>query len=140
MKMKRMAGIILSFIMAIASINMGFADEGNIPPVADGEDTSDEDISYEDENIIGGCIYFDKSTGTVTDVDPEVISVVIPSKIGEVDVVAIGNGAFESSHITEITIPESVVSIGEGAFGYCDFCNMAGKMKYPNMRSMAVGL
>ena len=42
--------------------------------------------------------------------------VVIPDMIGGKKVTSIGNSAFTSNQLTSVVIPDSVISIGEGAF------------------------
>ncbi len=44
---------------------------------------------------------------------------IIPSTYNDIPIVSIGTQAFLNSSITNVTIPDSVTSIGEGAFGYC---------------------
>ena len=72
------------------------------------------------DGVEGGAIYFDEATGTITDCDESVTSVVIPNKINGVSVKSIGNCAFEwCEKLTSITIPGSVTSIGDNAFSCC---------------------
>ncbi len=69
--------------------------------------------------VTGGNIYFDKSTGTITDCDTSVTAANIPSKIDGVVVKSIGSEAFQScTSLTNVTIPNSVTSIGKCAFAY----------------------
>jgi len=48
------------------------------------------------------------------------LNVVIPAATNGFPVTSIGADAFEFKSITNVTIPNSVTSIGEDAFGYCD--------------------
>ena len=50
----------------------------------------------------------------------EVTKVIIPKAIRSVEVKAIGDNAFSGCGLTSITIPNSVTSIGDGAFSECD--------------------
>ena len=93
---------------------------------------------------VGGLLYFDPETGTITDCDSEVTEAAIPEEIGGVTVTTIGSQAFYGNHslktltipdtvtiiedlafiqcgITSLEIPESVVSIGDMAFFQCFF-------------------
>ena len=70
--------------------------------------------------VTGGNIYFDPSTGTVTDCDSTVTEAIIPSTINGVEVTRIGSSAFYScTSLTSVTIPNSVASIEGSAFSYC---------------------
>ena len=60
---------------------------------------------------------FDSSTGTITDYDPAGgLDVVIPSEIDGVAVEHIGDEAFLDKGLTSVFIPDSVITIGAGAF------------------------
>lgn len=63
--------------------------------------------------------YFDETTGTITKYVESDTVVVIPSKINGVPVETISNAAFHDSAVTSVTIPDSVTSISDGAFGFC---------------------
>ena len=63
--------------------------------------------------------YFDPTTGTITKYVETDTVVVIPSKINGVTVETIGHAAFEKSAVTSVTIPDSVTSIDDNAFGFC---------------------
>ena len=70
--------------------------------------------------VTGGNIYFNKSTGAVTNCDKSVTEVMIPRKIEGVVVQEIGNCAFRYCYDLEnIIIPDSVTIIGEEAFRSC---------------------
>ena len=56
-------------------------------------------------------------------------SIVIPATVDydgiTYDVTSIGSRAFiEDKYVTSVSIPNSVISIGENAFGYCDFTSI----------------
>lgn len=62
----------------------------------------------------------DKKTCTITGIgDYEGDEVVIPEKIGEYTVTAIAKKAFYLSNIKTVSIPETVIEIGERAFADC---------------------
>ncbi len=70
--------------------------------------------------VKGGNIYFDKSTGTITDCDSGVTEANIPSEIDGVKVTSIGPFAFSDCiSLTSITIPDSMTAIEEGTFSGC---------------------
>ena len=70
--------------------------------------------------VTGGNIYFNKSTGEITDCDSEVTEANIPSEIDGVKVTSIGDSAFyDCKNLKNITIPDSVTSIGNCAFSDC---------------------
>ncbi|MDA7559718.1 leucine-rich repeat domain-containing protein [bacterium] len=56
----------------------------------------------------------------ITDCDESATEVDIPEKIGVVPVTSIGQSAFGYSKIISVTIPDSVTSIGVGAFMNCE--------------------
>ncbi|MBF4691958.1 leucine-rich repeat protein [Fusibacter ferrireducens] len=65
---------------------------------------------------------FDASTGTITGYVGSMETVVIPSSISGVPVIAIGDDAFlDQSNITSVTIPSSVKTIGDSSFNGCNF-------------------
>ncbi len=77
---------------------------------------SETDIAYPVE---GGNIYFDKSSGAITDCDESAKSADIPSAIDGVAVTSIGDSAFSwCSSLTSVTIPNSVTYM-RGAFSGC---------------------
>lgn len=63
--------------------------------------------------------YFNPTTRTITKYAESDTVVVIPPKINGVTVETIGHGAFERSAVTSVTIPDSVLSIQDYAFGNC---------------------
>ena len=88
-----------------------------IMPTAAFADKSSTDVAYKVE---GGNIYFDKSTGAITDCDETVTEARIPNKIEEVAVTSVGKAAFEfCKSLTSITLPNSVTSIEYGTFSGC---------------------
>ncbi len=70
------------------------------------------------DGIEGGQIRFDYATGTIIDAEDDVKIAHIPRVINDVEVKAIGNYVF-NRRLTEVTIPDSVTSIGAKAFSYC---------------------
>lgn len=71
--------------------------------------------------VTGGYIYFDKSTGTVTDCDTRVTRAEIPELIGGVIVTKIKALAFaDCSNLNQIALPDSVIEIGSSAFLGCN--------------------
>ena len=104
--MKKRVLSLLLVLMMIASL----------VPTAAMADKSSTDVAYA---VTGGNIYFNESTGTITDCDTSVTEAIIPSEINGVAVTGIGDDAFHyCGSLATITIPNSVTSIGDGAF-YC---------------------
>lgn len=70
--------------------------------------------------VVGGNIYIDVRKGLVTDCDRSVTEAVIPEKVGDFDVIAINSHAFSNCGLLEkVTIPNSVVFLGQSAFYDC---------------------
>ena len=72
-----------------------------------------------DYTVSGGQISV-SADGVVTSSSTAVTEVVIPEKVGNVTVTAIGKNAFKSrSKLTRVVIPDSVQTVGEDAFNSC---------------------
>ena len=72
------------------------------------------------EGITEGAIYFDESTGTITDCDETVTSAAIPEEINGVKVVKIGEDAFKNcENLENIEFPETLQTIESSAFYNC---------------------
>ena len=70
--------------------------------------------------VTGGSLYFDATTGAITDCDETVTAAEIPTEIYGVAVTSIGNSAFSGcSSLASVTIPSTVTSIGNRAFYRC---------------------
>lgn len=70
--------------------------------------------------VEGGNIYFDKSTETIIGCDLSITSAEIPAEIDGTAVTYIDVLAFETCHeLASVTIPDSVISIGDLAFLDC---------------------
>ncbi|MBQ3003567.1 MAG: leucine-rich repeat domain-containing protein [Clostridia bacterium] len=68
-----------------------------------------------------GCYVYTVSNGeaTITGYTGSEPGVSIPSSIAGYPVTAIGNGAFRGANFSNLTIPNSVTTIGDGAFASC---------------------
>lgn len=69
--------------------------------------------------VTGGNIYFDVDSRTILDCDKAVTQANVPETINGVPVEHIGASAFSSCDVTEIYLPNSVLSIGSSAFQNC---------------------
>lgn len=138
MKGRRFWGFIMSLIMIFSSVNVSFGESfgdvsGGIEEESVVEDVLNEgqavdegvglytvsstDIMYKVE---GGYIYFDESTGTITDCDESVTEAVIPSEINGVSVEIVGyDSFFECENLISVAIPGSVRTIESFAFFGC---------------------
>lgn len=101
-----------------SATSMAATDTATSDSSAGAEGTAGNTVSYS-EGVTGGSITFDKATGTVIGCDSTVTSAVIPEEIEGIKVTAIGDSAFAGSGITEISIPDSVASVGSSAFSNC---------------------
>lgn len=73
---------------------------------------------------------FDTETGTIIKYTGSESNLVIPSQINGVDIKKIGKNAFyQYSNLTQIKIPDSVISIEHGAF---ENCNNLTQIEIPN--------
>ena len=116
MKIKKLAGVFLSAAVILANFSFCFAEENKGSSI----ELAVTGTAYSDENIVGGNIYYDPETGTITGCDDSVTSAVIPSEINGVKVTSIGYAAFyDCGSLTSITIPEGVTSIGDYVFIHC---------------------
>ncbi len=67
-----------------------------------------------------GDFKFDPSMGTITGYYGPGGEVIIPDKIGGIDVIAIGEQVFSHCYsLTSVIIPDSITNIGLAAFAYC---------------------
>jgi len=88
--------------------------------------SSDSEAEEGVERIEGNLKYIISNgeatvTGLIDDVRYELMSITIPSYLGGVPVVAIGESAFSSTNVTEVFIPEGVTTLGTSAFEYCGY-------------------
>ena len=101
-----------------AEISQPIDDTGEIEITELSEDgTADAAAStyYDDYGV-----YFDKSTGTITDADETFTSFNLPKSIDGVEITAIGSCAFQNcTRVTHITLPENLKTIGNSAFEGC---------------------
>ena len=108
-----------------------FYDDGTktTPPVAPPTETPTEPIIPETHGL-DVELYADTNTYTVIGIgDVTDAEIAIPSEIDGIPVTGIGEGAFENcTPLTRVTIPESIVFIGENAFGGCDNITITCKL------------
>ena len=106
--MKRFVSIFVVFVLIVTSVfatGVAYASTNYV---------EDSDTKYP---VKGGNLYFDEETGTITGSDYNVTEAVIPDKINGIEVTGIGDHAFQDcASLTNINIPEGVMSIGEYAF------------------------
>ena len=95
-------GVVLAIIMVVCAL-----------PAFSFETKAETSGDYEYEFLEDGTIEITEYLGDNTDV-------VIPSKIDGYDVTQIGYGVFHLSNIESVSLPDSVISIGDSTFGYCE--------------------
>lgn len=112
----KIAKKLLSISTAILCAASAFT--GIQPLNVNAEEGAYGDLAYYtvDENKDGTFDYVE-----ITDCDASAVSVEIPSEIDGLPVTTIGDYAFCACHLTEITISNSVTTIGKGVFRNCDF-------------------
>ncbi len=77
-------------------------------------------LAADENNIVDYLgMSFNKSTGIIEKCTSSASSLVIPSQIEGVTVVGIKAGAFVSSSVGSVTIPDTVETIGDNAFDGC---------------------
>lgn len=102
-------------------------DESDIPPGYVTEDLSVEDayeafMSVDKENDNHDDFIYEINENNevvITKYIGNDENLIIPSEIDGKPVTEIGESAFENCSLTSVTIPDSVTSIGNGAFAYC---------------------
>ncbi len=133
--MKKLLAILIALLAALSVQTVAFAD-GEMMPLqpteTQSETSSGTAVPVEGPITVGGIKYTVLSepdggeTGEV-EVGPNLDArgaITIPATITDdsgnsYTVISIGDGAFENSSITSVTIPDSVTSIGDGAFLKC---------------------
>ena len=90
-------------------------------PDTDTESGKNEDSESETENVTAGKFLYTVSDGkaTITGFTGNDSALAIPSSIDGYEVAAIGDDAFDSDTLQEVTIPEGVTKIGWFAFKEC---------------------
>ena len=107
------SALIIWSIVAVLTVMNGFT------AAEPAEAYSDNDVKCT-EGVTGGCIYFDKTTGTVTDCDETVTAVSIPQSIEDVEVKAIGADAFAGcGNLQTVNISAGIKDIALPAFRGC---------------------
>lgn len=76
--------------------------------------TSTPGLAY---TLINGNTAYSVSKGSTTSSNV----IIIPAVYSELPVISIGNSAFANSYLTDISIPDSVTSIGDSAFLTCSY-------------------
>ena len=107
---KKVFSVVISAVMltcSVSAVNMNtvFAEDALVDSVAG----SDFEYSYLDD----GTIEITKWTGSISGI------VKIPETVDSKTVSSIGRFAFYNKYITSVSLPETLVSIGEYAFSGC---------------------
>ena len=104
---RRFLSTIIALVMLLSTGTICFSSLA-----AEGETVTDGDITYV---ISNGCI----TDVTVKD-DAVLENYTVPAKVGKISINSIGECAYLGTKITTLTIPETVTSIGGGAFRNCN--------------------
>ncbi len=105
---KRLLSLLMALLLVLTLV-----------PTAAFAGKSETDVEYP---VTGGSIWFDKSTGTVTECDTSVTEATIPADIDGVAVKSIGEMAFQNRcWLTSVTLSEGITSIDEYAFRDCKY-------------------
>ncbi|MBR0540851.1 MAG: leucine-rich repeat protein, partial [Clostridia bacterium] len=100
--MKKALSILLSLVLVIAALPLAAVE---LSALTDGD--WEYTVSNNEATVTG-------YTGSLTDID-------IPSALGGYPVTKIGNSAFSGkTTLTSVTIPDSVLTIGNSAFYNCN--------------------
>ena len=126
--MKKILAILIALLAALAVQTVAFAD-GEVTEMEPTTTVSEDDETTKTLNAQNkddqGLTYTlnNDGTATVSGCDRTVTSIKIPSNVesnGQTyTVTSIGNSAFANRYITSVDIPDSVTSIGYGAFSEC---------------------
>lgn len=122
---KKTAAFALTAIVAMGSVCVPvMADNGEVTEEIMVVDNTDESSEHAND-IIYGCMYFNKDTQMITgyydDGSSDDVDLVIPSEIDGVPVLGIGEGAFlDCWDINSVVIEEGVQTIGNEAFKRCE--------------------
>ena len=126
--MKKILAILIALLAALSVQTVAFADGEvtEMEPTAavseDDETTKTLNAQNKDDQGLTYTLNND-GTATVSGCDRTVTSIKIPSNVesnGQTyTVTSIGNSAFANRYITSVDIPDSVTSIGYGAFSEC---------------------
>ena len=101
---RQIIAVLITIIVIIASAfiitDIALADTANV---------SKTDIKYT-QDVTGGAVYFDASTGTITGCESTVTKVVIPDQIEGVEVTRIGNDAFyQCDKLISVQLPDTIL-------------------------------
>ena len=112
---RQIIAVLITLIVIIASAfiitDIALADTANV---------SKTDIKYT-QDVTGGAVYFDASTGTITGCESTVTKVIIPDQIEGVEVTRIGYKAFyQCNKLVSLQLPDTITEIESYAFAYCE--------------------
>ena len=108
---KRALIVILAIIFLVLAFYPAFAEESTTSKVISGELKTD-----------GGTLIYTvtDNQASISSFSGELTDVVVPSSVDNYPIVAIEDYAFANSAMTSISLPDSVTTIGKGAFYLCE--------------------
>ncbi len=86
------------------------------------EESDVSQVTYQSLETDGGTLLYtvENDEITISSFSGELNDVTIPSKVGDLPVVAIDNYCFSNSSMTSLVLPDSITKIGAGAFYFCE--------------------
>ena len=108
---KRALIVILAIIFLVLAFYPAFAEESTTSKLISGELKTD-----------GGTLIYTvtDNQASISSFSGELTDVVVPSSVDNYPIVAIEDYAFANSAMTSISLPDSVTTIGKGAFYLCE--------------------
>lgn len=110
-------GVVTANSVGTAKITVKTSDNTELVCNVTVKDLPENQVFYD---VDGGKLIFDKSTGKIIDYTGAPVSISIPTRIDDIKVTGIGEGAFEGlSSLETLTFKKGISVIGDYAFADC---------------------